>query len=126
MAEWANPITTRSKLMLEIASALVASDDTSLRQAKVLLRQQGADQWALSLYGSGTMESVDALMSGEADLAIINPAGALTLAHRGVPPFKSPLPVRTITVIPSHDQCVFAVRPETGLRSVEEIAERKL
>ena len=31
-----------------------------------------------------------------------------------------------VTVIPSHDQCVFAVRPETGLNSVEEIAERRL
>ncbi len=44
-ANWANPITTRSALMLEIASALVAGPDTSLRQTKVMLREQGADEW---------------------------------------------------------------------------------
>ncbi|OFZ98876.1 MAG: hypothetical protein A3H35_08285 [Betaproteobacteria bacterium RIFCSPLOWO2_02_FULL_62_17] len=122
---WANAITIRSKLMLEIASELVAGPDWGLRQAKVMLREQGASEWALSLYGSGTMEGFEALVNREADLAICNPAAALTLAYRGHAPFKAPLPVRTITVIPSHDQCVFAVRNDTGLRSVEEIAERK-
>jgi TRAP-type uncharacterized transport system substrate-binding protein len=123
---WANAIAIRSKLMLEIASGLVGGPDTSLRQAKVTLRAQGAADWALSLYGSGTMEAVDAVVSREADLAIVNPSAALALAHRGLAPFKAPLPVRTITVIPSHDQCVFAVRSDTGLSCVEEIAARKV
>ncbi|MFM9971566.1 MAG: TAXI family TRAP transporter solute-binding subunit [Burkholderiales bacterium] len=121
----ANAITIRSKLMLEIASELVAGPDWGLRQVKVSLREQGAPEWALSLYGSGTMESFDAVMNHRADLAICNPSASLTLAYRGHAPFKAPLPVRTIAIIPSHDQCVFAVRAETGLQSVEEIAERK-
>lgn len=121
----ANAITIRSKLMLEIASELVAGPDLGLRQVKVSLREQGASEWALSLYGSGTMESFDAVVNREADLAICNPSASLTLAYRGHAPFKAPLPVRTIAIIPSHDQCAFAVRSETGLKSVEEIAERK-
>jgi hypothetical protein len=35
------------------------------------------------------------------------------------------MPVRAIAVIPSWDQFVFAVRPETGLSSLEDIARRK-
>jgi len=121
----ANAITIRSKLMLEIASELVAGPDWGLRQVKVSLREQGAPEWALSLYGSGTMESFEAVMRREADLAICNPSASLTLAYRGHAPFSAPLPVRTVAIIPSHDQCVFAVRSETGLQSVEEIAERQ-
>ena len=112
--------------MLEIASELVGTPDTSLRQARVTLREQGAEGWALSLYGSGTMEAFDSIVKRESDLAICNPSASLTLAYRGHAPFSGPLPVRAVTVIPSHDQCVFAVRPETGLNSVEEIAERRL
>jgi hypothetical protein len=36
------------------------------------------------------------------------------------------MPVRAVGVIPSWDQFVFAVRPETGLTTFEEIASRKL
>jgi TRAP-type uncharacterized transport system substrate-binding protein len=122
---WANPVTTRSMVMLEIAAGLVSGPDTSVRQAKVLLRDQGEKQWALSLYGSGTMEAIDAVVKREADVAIVNPSAALMLAYRGHAPFKGPQPVRTLAVIPSLDQCVFAVKSATGLRSVEDIAAKK-
>ena len=122
---WANPVTTRSRVMLEIAAELVSGPDTSVRQAKVLLRDQGTKDWALSLYGSGTMEGIDAVMSREADLAIVNPSAALVLAHRGRGPFGAPLPVRTIAVIPSLDQFVFAVRGDLGIAALEDIARKK-
>jgi TRAP-type uncharacterized transport system substrate-binding protein len=122
---WANPVTTRSRVMLEIASELVSGTDTSVRQAKVLLRDQGTKTWTLSLYGSGTMEGIDAVMSREADLGIINPSAALMLAHRGQGPFKLALPLRTIAVIPSLDQFVFAVRSDKGIESLEDIARKK-
>ncbi len=122
---WANPVTTRSMVMLEIAAGLVSGDDVGVRQAKVLLREQGKKDWVLSLYGSGTMESIDAVMNHEADVAIANPSAALMLAHRGHAPYAKPLPVRTIAVIPSLDQMVFAVKSDTGIRTFEEIAAKK-
>ncbi|MFM9966822.1 MAG: TAXI family TRAP transporter solute-binding subunit [Burkholderiales bacterium] len=121
----ANPVTTRSMVMLEIAAGLVSGPDVGVRQAKVLLREQGKPDWALSLYGSGTMESIDAVMNHEADMAIANPCAALMLAHRGHAPFVKPLPVRTIAVIPSLDQMVFAVKNEFGLHTFEDIAVKK-
>ena len=114
--------------MLEMACELVAMNDQPMRQAKVLLRTQGAAEqadWPLRLFGSSTGEGVDAVVSGESAVAIINPSGALAVACRGSATRK-PAPVRTIAVIPSHDQYVFAVHPRTGLSRFEEIRERRL
>ena len=118
---WANPITTRSRVVLEIAAELVAEEEHPLRQAKVLLREQGSGRtdWPLCLFGTSTMEGVDAVVAREADLAMINPAGPLTVAYR------QGLPVRMLGVIPSLDQYVFAVRPETALTSIEQLVAIK-
>jgi len=122
-----SPITTRSRVVLEIASELVANPRQPLKQAKVLLREQGCGSydWPLCLFGSSTNEGLDAVVKREAALAIINPAGPLTLAYKGSPPYSHPLPVRTVAVIPSLDQFVFAVSGDTGLARFEEIAERR-
>ena len=101
-----NPVTTRSRVVLEIASELVAANET-LRQAKVMLRAQGSPGWS------------------RADLAIINPSAALTLAYRGTGQYAAPQPVRALAVIPSLDQYVFAVKSSTGLTTFEDIATRR-
>jgi TRAP-type uncharacterized transport system substrate-binding protein len=62
---------------------------------------------------------------GELQVAIINPAAPLALALRGKGPFKSPIPLRAITVIPSPDQLAFAVTERTGLTSLRDIRERR-
>jgi len=121
-SSWANPITTRSRIVLEIAAELVAEETQPVRQAKVLIREQGTGSaaWPLCLFGSSTMEGVDAVLKREADLAMINPSGPLTVAYR------AGAALRAIGVIPSLDQYVFAVRPETGLRSFEELVARRM
>jgi len=125
--QWVNPVTTRSRVVLEIASEIVSlpGSGMELRQAKVLLRDQAQRDWPLCLFGSSTIEGVSAVAKKEAALAIINPAIMLTLAYRGTGIFKTPQPVRTLTTIPSLDQYVFAVKSETGLTRFEEIAERR-
>ena len=60
-----------------------------------------------------------------ADFAIINPAAPATLAFRGKGPFKRPLPLRAITVIPSLDRIGFAVSQRTGLTSLLAIREKR-
>lgn len=122
----ANPITIRSRVVLEMASELVAMTDQPRQQAKVLLRAQGTgpQDWPLRLFGSSTAEGLDAVMSGESVLGIINPAGALSVAYRGSAQAPAQ-PVRTLAVIPSYDQYVFAAHPKTGLTRFEEIVERR-
>lgn len=124
---WASPTTTRSRLILEVASELVSyqGGEQPYVQAKVLLREQGAPDWPLTLFATSTAEGVDAVVRGEAAMSIVNPAATAALAYKGTGPFREPQPIRAITVIPSLDVYVFAVRPEFGLRTVEDIAVRK-
>lgn len=124
-----NPNVTRSRLVLEIASELAggtASDEVPdyVQPTVVLQRSRGGP--AVTFNSSSTAEGIFAVASRQADLAIINPAALLAVALRGRGMFRTPMPVRAIGVIPSWDQFVFAVRPETGLTRFEDIATRKL
>ena len=120
-----NPITTRSRLVLEMASELVTAPNQPYKQTKVLLRDQGTYEWPLALFGSSTYEGLDEVIAGTSALSIINPASAATIAYRGSKPYGSPQPIRLIGVIPSLDQCVFAVTRDTGIETFEEIAARR-
>jgi TRAP-type uncharacterized transport system substrate-binding protein len=123
--EWANPVTTRSRVVLEIAAELVALPDQPLRQAKVLLKSGGSKDWQLALFGSATIEGVEAVVSGDSALGMVNPSTALRFALLGTAPFTAPQPVRNIAVIPSLDQCVLVVKAETGLETFEDIKARR-
>jgi len=123
--QFALPGTTRSRLILEVASELVGEDDWLQKQAKVDLRTQGTADWPLTLFASDNPEAIDEVMSGKAQVAIMNPVEPLTLAYRGTGPFSKPLPLRIITTIPSEDQIAFAVSERTGITSLEEIRERR-
>jgi TRAP-type uncharacterized transport system substrate-binding protein len=119
------PVTIRSRVVLEIAAELVAMQDQPNAQAKVLLRPQGESGWPLALSGSSTIAGVHEVVNGEAALAIVNPSSALTVAYRGNAPFTAPQPVLPIAVIPSLDLCLFVVSSDTGLTYIEDIAEQK-
>jgi uncharacterized protein len=127
-APGANPNVTRSRLVLEIASEMAGSAAADAVpdyiQPKVVLRHAHGGKPA-TLFGISSAEGIFAVASREVDLAIINPAAVLSVAMRGQGIFKQPMPVRAIAVIPSWDQFVFAVRPETGLTRFEDIAARK-
>jgi uncharacterized protein len=120
-----NPNTTRSRVVLEIAAELVAGPDRDFQQAKVLLRSPGTKDWPHCLFSASTSEGLDAVINGEAELALINPAAALTLAYRGTGPFTAPLPVRAIAVIPSLDRFALAVARDSGLETFEDIPRRR-
>jgi hypothetical protein len=117
--------TIRSRLVLEVASEMVDQADWPNRQAKVSLRPQGAEQWAVHMIASDGPAAIEQVAAGEMHLAISNPAMYLALAARGTGPFAKPIPLRAITVIPSPDQLAFAVTEKTGLKSFREIRERR-
>ncbi len=118
------PPTTRSVLVLEMATELaLAAAPTPARQAKAVVDLGGGRE--IALFGSSTIAGVHAVAAREVALAIVNPSATLTLAYRGTGPFTAPVPVRTIAVLPSRDQYVFAVHPQTGLRSFADIAAKR-
>ena len=119
------PSITRSRIVLEVASEMVGKQQFPYRQAKLSLREQGPGSWNVNFLGSDTPDAIHEVARREADVAIINPAGPLTLAYKGTGPFKEPVPVRIISVIPSLDQFAFAVLRSTGLTSLSDLRDRR-
>lgn len=117
------PPIIRSRLALEVASEIVGYRGAQA-QARITLLQQGADKADLCLFGSNAPSAIPEVARGDVQLAIVNPSTILALAYRGKGPFKEPLPVRTITVLPSPDQFVFALAERNGCTSLEDIRDR--
>jgi TRAP-type uncharacterized transport system substrate-binding protein len=120
-----HPHTTRSRLMLEVASELVNRRDWPYLQARVSLREQGSGEWPVNLFASDSPAALHEVASGKVQFAIINPSMILKLAALGSSPFKEPIALRSIAVLPSCDQMLFAVKQETGLKSITDIRERR-
>ena len=116
---------TRSRVMLEAASELVGMKIWPYRQARISLRDQEEGEWRISLFGSDNTEVIEAVDRGEVHIATLNPAAPLSLAYRGRGPFKEPIAVRAIAIIPSFDQLAFAVAEKTGLESLSDVVERR-
>src|SRR4051794_21238993 len=95
-----SPVIMRSRLMLEVASHLVATSDWPDKQVEIRFRPQGEGDWRLNFFASDAPGAVDAVMSGQADIAICNPGGVLAMALKGAPPFEKPMPLRAIMVLP--------------------------
>jgi hypothetical protein len=108
--------TIRSRLVLEVASEMVDQADWPNRQARVSLRPQGGDQWTVNMIASDGPAALEQVARGETHLAISNPAMYLALALRGTGPYKKPIALRAITIIPSPDQLAFAVTEKTGVK----------
>jgi len=111
---------------LEIAKGLVRSNDRRFWQVKVEIDGAAYDDGGpLSFFASDTPEGLHAVAERRAAMALVNPAVMLTLAYRGTGPFRKPLPLRAVAVMPSYDQFAFAVTPQTGLTSLEDVRERR-
>ena len=122
---WAAPATTRSRLALEVASELIGKSGIP-PQARISMRRQGSENpWELGIFGSDSPSVFEEVARGDIQMAIINPAELLALANNGVGPFKEPIPVRTITVIPSDDQFLFAIHERTGIERFEDIKAKR-
>src|SRR5205823_2105593 len=93
-------------------------------QVSVGFVQQGAFNTSLA-FATGTPDLAFAVARGELDLAAINPAAYLSMAHHGTGPFSTPLPVRAIAVMPSWDRMAFAVADRSGIGSLGEIRDHR-
>jgi TRAP-type uncharacterized transport system substrate-binding protein len=116
------PVIMRSRLMLEVASELVAANEWAEKQTMILFRVQGDSGWKIRFFASDAPGSVDAVANGEADIAICNPGSVLAMAARGRGPWQGkPLPLRAIMAIPQFDQLGFAVKASTGLKTLADL-----
>lgn len=124
-----NAATMRARFVLEMAGAMAANRDDIYRQAVVRMDSIGSAgeiSRPIELSSFSTFDGISRVVSGEIDLAFINPSAMLAVACKGGgASFTTPQPVRTVAVLPSPDQCMFAVRTETGLTHIEDIGREK-
>src|SRR6266540_1358507 len=119
-----NPPIIRARFVLELASELVGYPGMAA-QPRINFMRQGSTTPELVLFGGNAPSGIAEVARGDVQLSIVNPSTILSLAYRGTGPFKEPLPVRTLTVLPSHDQFVFGLGGHTGLKSIQDIRDRK-
>lgn len=111
--------TIRSRIMLEVASVLVAEPDWPHQQVRIDMRAQGATTWGASLFGSDGADAIVEVLSGRVQFAIVNPAAAIgpALRHRGVEAST----LAAIATVPSYDQLGLAVSASVGVASLREL-----
>ena len=63
--------------------------------------------------------------TGKLDLVWLNPSIIPSMAVRGMGPFRRKYPLRALAVFPSWDRLVIAVSPKLGVRTMEELIEKK-
>src|SRR3989338_11318293 len=59
------------------------------------------------------------------DIGWINPSAIAAMAYRGKGPFRRSLPLRALAVFPSWDRLAVAVSANLGIRSLEELKEKR-
>ena len=79
-----SPVVQRSKMFLEVASELVGTPGWNDRQVNIQFRAQGDPVWRLNLFASDTANSIESVVSGQADIAICNPGAVLAMALHGL------------------------------------------
>jgi TRAP-type uncharacterized transport system substrate-binding protein len=119
------PATTRSQILLQTVSEMAQPRNSPYQQTRIQMRTQGDPDWAYTLFASDSPNVLHEVARREVDIATLNPAGPLAMAYRGKGPFKEPIPVRAITVIPSTDWLGFAVNASTGITSLADIKAEK-
>jgi TRAP-type uncharacterized transport system substrate-binding protein len=63
--------------------------------------------------------------AGKLDVAWINPSVITTMAHLGKGPFRRRYPIRALAVFPSWDRLVVAVAGNLGIRTMDELKEKR-
>ncbi|HEV8344728.1 MAG TPA: TAXI family TRAP transporter solute-binding subunit [Candidatus Binatia bacterium] len=112
---------TTGVMRAEIASRIALAFYETLRgtASKVSLILGSSDS---DLGGTGAALSIGAK---KYDLAFANPASLARMAVLGKGFYKKKIPLRAIGVFPSWDRLVFAVHEKTGIRSLEELKEKR-
>ncbi len=79
--------------------------------------------------GNSRLDGLDApkpLAEGKVDPAFLNPSPVTHMALNGLGPDSQKIDIRNLAVFPSWDKIAFAVKRGLGVKSLEEIGERKL
>ena len=119
------PFAIRAKLMLEVASHMMTESDWPYRQATIDLESQGDELGTFRMFGANSPDSIRQVFERKLDISIINPGVILSMAYQGVGLYSERMEVALIAVMPHYDQLAFAVSKSSGLKSLDDIRERR-
>lgn len=120
-----DPFAIRAKVMLEAASHMMTEWDWPYRVATVQLESPGDELGTFRMFGANHPDSIRKVFERKLDISIMNPSVILSMAHRGVGLFGQPMQVALIAVMPHYDQLAFAVSEASGLKSLDDIREKR-
>jgi len=120
-----DPFAIRAKLMLEVTSHMMTEWDWPYRQVTINIESQGDELGAFRMFGANSPDSIRQIFERKLDISIMNPGVILSMAHRGVGLFSEPMQLALIAVMPHHDQLAFAVSESSGLKSLDDIREKR-
>ena len=120
-----DPTSIRAKLMLQAAAFMMTEPDWQFRETRIELKSQAGEPGVFRLFGANHPDSLVEVFERRLDISIMNPSAILSMAHRGAGLFAHPMEVATIAVLPHYDQLGFAVSKASGIRSLDDIRERR-
>ena len=123
----------RTKMALEVAAEVYTQRMFDMGNVATISIQPSSreEQFPGMLMGingdlMGGMKAPIEVGKQRVDVAFINPSAIVTMAYRGKGFYKEKLPLRALASFPSWDKMAFAVAKELKLKSLFEIAERKI
>ena len=91
-------------------------------------RDQGPTEFRIGINGDiyGGMRAPIEVGTRRVDIAYVNPAALVTMAYRGKGYYKQKMPLRVLGCFPSWDRIALVVSKDLHVRSLHDIAERKI
>ncbi len=123
----------RTKMILEVAAELYTQrmftmGNVATVSIKPSSREEQFPGITMAINGDlmGGMKAPAEVGKRRVDVAFMNPSAIVTMAYRGKGFYKEKLPLRALASFPSWDKIAFAVAKDLKVKSLSEIAERRI
>jgi hypothetical protein len=123
----------RTKMALEVAAELYTRRMFSMGNVATIAIQPSSREeqfpgMTMGINGDlmGGMKGPLEVGKRRVDVAFINPSAVVTMAYRGKGFYKEKLPLRALASFPSWDKMAFAVAKDLKIKSISDIAARKI
>jgi len=133
MAPGMNARMMRTQMGLEVATELFSRRMFSMGNVLSLSITSGSDEppfprlsFGFNGDAMGGMRAPIEVGARRVDVAFVNPSPVVTMAYRGKGFYKRKWPLRALAAFPSWDRIAFAVSKDLGIRSLWDIARRKI
>jgi len=123
----------QAKMALEVAAELYTRQMSSLGNVVTISiapgsREEPFPDLTMGINGDlwGGMKAPIEVAKRRVDVAFVNPSAVVTMGYRGKGYYKEKLPLRALATFPSWDKMAFAVSKDLKVKSLDEIAKKKI